>query len=120
MIRLDEDDLARLRARDTEHFIAAVADQFLAERADLQRVPGRSEVIRRMREAYAHGLSLGFGTLSHLIYMMYLSADWPGLFRRPGTVRYLRRPGATPEQRLDDMIAVLHKLAAPQDGERKT
>lgn len=43
--------------------------------------------------------------------MMYLSADWPGLFRRPG---------ATPEQRLDDMIAVLHKLAAPQDGERKS
>ncbi|UWE16341.1 hypothetical protein [Herbaspirillum huttiense] len=55
-----------------------------------------------------------------LIYMMYLSADWPGLFRRPGTVRYLRRPGATPEQRLDDMIAVLHKLAAPQDEERKS
>lgn len=120
MIRLDEDDLAKLRARDTGHFIAAVADQFLAGRADLQRVQGRSEVIRRMREAYENGLSLGFSVLSHLIYIMYLSADWPGLFHRPGTVRYLTRPGATPEQRLDDMIAVLHKLAAPDDGERES
>jgi len=58
-----------------------------------------------------NGRHLGFTSTGHLVYMMYMSADYPGLFERPGTQQYLTKPGATPEQRLDDMKAVLRHQA---------
>ena len=41
--------------------------------------------------------------------MMYLAADAPGIHDDPLVDAYLRKPGATPEQRFDELIAVMDK-----------
>lgn len=118
MLTLTEAQYQRFMARDTQHFVAAVADQYLAERPDMQESPGRAEVIARMQAAYDNGVRLGFTSTPHIVYMMYMSADLPALFERPGTQEYLTKPGATPEQRLDDMKAVL-RLRARESGQEE-
>ncbi|WP_040502121.1 hypothetical protein [Herbaspirillum sp. YR522] len=110
MLTLTEAQYQKFLARDVQNFIAAVADQFLSEREDMRTDPGREEVLKRMQAAYDNGRHLGFASTGHLIYMMYMSADYPALFERPGAQRYLSKPGATPEQRLDEMKAVLRHL----------
>ncbi|QJQ03515.1 hypothetical protein C798_25740 [Herbaspirillum rubrisubalbicans Os34] len=112
MLTLTEDQYKKFLASDVQNFIAAVADEFLSEREDMRGNPGRSEVILRMQSAYDNGLNLGFTSTGHLIYMMYMSADYPKLFERPETQRYLSKSGALPEQRLDEMKSVLRHLGS--------
>lgn len=119
MLKITEEQFQKLQARDADNFVAAVADEFLADRPDLQAQPGRAEIIARMRAAYDNGLTLGFTETPALIYMMYMSADYPGIFERPGTQQYLSKPGATPEQRLNDMKDVLRYFARTSQQEQE-
>ncbi|BEV17377.1 hypothetical protein HBDW_41650 [Herbaspirillum sp. DW155] len=119
MLRITEEQFQKIQARDTDNFVAAVADEFLADRPDLQAHPGRAEIIGRMRAAYDNGLNLGFTQTPSLIYMMYMSADLPGIFQRPQTQQYLSKPGATPEQRLSDMKDVLRYFARTSEQEEE-
>lgn len=47
--------------------------------------------------------------MSHIVRLMYLAADAPGIHADPLINAYLRKHGALPEQRLDDMLAVMDK-----------
>lgn len=119
MLTLTEAQYQRFMARDTQHFTAAVADQYLADRPDMQASPGRAEVIARMQAAYDNGVRLGFTSTPHIVYMMYMSADAPQVFEDEVIQRYLGKAGATPEQRLDDLDAVLkNKLDRMNNGNR--
>jgi hypothetical protein len=90
-------------------FVIAVADQFLAKRADMASQPGRATVIERMLAAYTYAIRIGFRSTPHIVHLMYLSADAPGIHDDPLVDAYLRKPGATPEQRFDELIAVMDK-----------
>ncbi|WP_432239584.1 hypothetical protein [Herbaspirillum robiniae] len=107
MLTLTEAQYQKFLARDVENFVAAVADQFIAERKEAGDVLERPVVIARMRDAYDSGRDFGITSTGHLIYMMYLSADAPGIFEDEVVQRYIRKPGATPEQRLDELMCVL-------------
>ncbi|RAM62717.1 hypothetical protein [Herbaspirillum rubrisubalbicans] len=119
MLKITEEQFQKVQARDTDNFVAAVADEFLADRPDLLAQPGRAEIIGRMRAAYDNGLNLGFTQTPSLIYMMYMSADLPGIFQQPETQQYLTKPGATPEQRLKDMKDVLRYFARTSGQEEE-
>ncbi|MGW8391618.1 hypothetical protein [Pseudoduganella sp. HUAS MS19] len=73
--------------------------------------PAASAVYRHMLRAFDFGRRLGFQSTPHVIRLMYLAADAPGFHEDAAVSAHLRRTGAPPEQRLDDLFAVMnHKL----------
>ncbi|WP_433694022.1 hypothetical protein [Herbaspirillum seropedicae] len=121
MLTLTDAQYQTFLACDTQNFVVAVADQFLNKRREMLAEPGRTEIIARMRAAYDNGINLGFTSAGHLIYLMYMSADYPGIFERPMAQRYLLKPGAAPEQRLDEIKAILsHVTTTAQQREEES
>ncbi|QJQ00991.1 hypothetical protein [Herbaspirillum rubrisubalbicans] len=106
MIELSPEQYQQFLESDTQHFIAAAADQYLAAHEEMRSDPGRAEVLERMRTAFERGRAIGFTSTPHLLYMMTLEAGAPGLFGDELIRYYLSKPGATPEQRLDDFDAI--------------
>lgn len=111
MLKLSEAQWEQLQERDTRLFVAAVCDQFLGNRPEMSEQPGREVVRARMQAAYDYAAMAGFTSTPHIVRLMYLSADAPRIHDDAQVDRYLRKPGATPEQRLDDLDAVIkHNL----------
>lgn len=107
MLTLNESQWADLTARDTASFVAAVCDQYLSTRHELAVAPGREAIVRQMKLAHDYAIRIGFSATPHIIRWMHLAADAPGIHEDKLVDSYLRKPGATPEQRLDDMLAVV-------------
>lgn len=111
MLTLTEAQWQGLQQGEADSFVAAVCDGMLANRPDLIETPGRGTVLARIRDAHAYAGRAGFISTPHIVRLMYLAADAPGIHDDPLVDGYLRKPGATPEQRLDDLDAVMkHKL----------
>jgi hypothetical protein len=68
-----------------------------------------------MLAAFDFAKSAGFQSTPHVIRLMYLSADAPGIHEDPAVSAHLRRPGASPEQRLDDLLAVVRNKLKGMD-----
>lgn len=109
MLKLSQTQWEALKLRDAHQFVAAVCDQFLSTRQDMLNRPGRDAVQGSMQKAYDYAGDIGFTSTPHIVRLMYLVADAPGILDDPLINGYLRKPGATPEQRLDDMLVVVNK-----------
>ena len=107
MLTLDDRQWAELTASDTNSFVSAVCDQYLPARPKMMVTPGRDEILKRMEVAHDYAIRIGFTSTPHVVRWMYLAADAPGIHEDKVVDTYLRKPGATPEQRLDEMIAVV-------------
>ena len=111
MLTLSEAQWQLLQDGETRQFVAAVCDEFLSTRPDMLERPGREVVLKRMGDARDYAARTGFISTPHIVRLMYLSADAPRIHDDPVVDGYLRKPGATVEQRLDDLDAVLrHQL----------
>jgi len=115
MLRLNAAQWEALQGRDIRRYVGAVCDQFLANRPDMLTQPGRAVVQERMHAAHDDAGRLGFTSMSHIVLLMYLAADAPDMHSDPLIHAYLRKPGATPEQRLDDMLALVTKKLEGED-----
>ena len=115
MLVLSELQMTQLQARDLRQFVVTVCDQFLSERPDVLKRPGRSVVLSRMQAAHDFAGRLNFTSTPHMVELMYLSADAPMLYSDPVIENYLRKRGATPEQRLDDLMAVVKNKAGEKN-----
>ena len=109
MLTLSEAQWRDLQASDARQFVAAVCDQFLADRPDMAASPGRDVVRSHMHTAHDYAARVGFTSTPHIVRLMYLAADAPGIHDDPLVDAHLRKPGATHEQRLDDLLAVMNK-----------
>lgn len=107
MLTFNEDQWRDLQAYDAHQFVMAVRDQYISNRPDMKNQPGADAVLDRMQAAHDYAARTGFTSNSHIVYLMYMAADAPRFYDDPQTDAYLRKPGATPEQRLDDLIAVI-------------
>lgn len=108
MLTLSEAQWRELQARDARQFVVTVCYQFLGERPDMAEAPGGKAVLDRMQAAYDYATRVGFTSNPHVVRLMYLAADAPGIHDDPLVDAYLRKPGATPEERLDDLLAVMN------------
>jgi DUF971 family protein len=107
MLTFDDSQWAELTVRDTNSFVAAVCDQYLSTRPEIAVTPGRDATLIRMNGAHDYAIRIGFSSTPHIVRWMYLAADAPGIHDDKLVDAYLRKRGATPEQRLDDMLAVV-------------
>lgn len=111
MLTFTEAQWQALQLGEARQFVAAVCDEFLANRPEMRKQPGRDAVLARMQDAYDYAARTGFTSTPHIVRLMYLSADAPRIHDDALVDSYLRKPRATPEQRLDDLDAVIkHKL----------
>ncbi|MCP1573611.1 hypothetical protein J2S30_001990 [Herbaspirillum rubrisubalbicans] len=110
MLTLTEAQWQTLQQGEVRQFVAAVCDEFLANRPEMRDRPGRDVVLQRMQQAYDYAARIGFSSTPHIVRLMYLSADAPSIHDDPLVDQYLRKPGATPEQRLDDLDAVMKHM----------
>jgi hypothetical protein len=109
MLQLSEVQWQALLQAEAGQFVAGVCDEFLAQRPDMRDLPGRNTVLARMRDALSYATRVGFTSTPHIVRLMYLSADAAGIFAEPLIDGYLRKPGASPELRLDELDAVMRK-----------
>jgi hypothetical protein len=116
MLTLDNDQTSQLKLGDARRFVEAVCEQFLADRPELKDPVNRAETLRKMQAAFEYADRIGLRSTPHVIVLMYLSVDSPYFHDDPETDRYLRKPGATPEQRLDDLVAVLKATLADMEN----
>ncbi|MDR9839702.1 hypothetical protein [Herbaspirillum huttiense] len=110
MLTLTDAQWNALQQGEASLFLAAVCDGFLANRPEMLDQPGRDVVLNRMQDAYDYAVRVGFTSTPHIVRLLYLSADAPRIYDDPLVDRYLRKPGATPEQRLDDLDAVMKHM----------
>lgn len=115
MLKLSADQWDSLQQRDARQYVAAVSDQFLSNRPEMLEEPGRSVIQERMQAAHDEAISLGFTSPAHIILLMYLAADAPEIEADPLIKSYLSKPGAAPEQRLDDMLSLMSKKLEKAD-----
>lgn len=108
MLTLSETQWRELQARDARQFVTTVCYQFLGERPDMVEAPGGKAVLDRMQAAHDYAVRVGFTSTPHVVRLMYLAADAPGIHDDPVVDGYLRKSGATPEQRFDDLLAVMN------------
>lgn len=109
MLTLSEDQWRDLQARDRRNFVGAVCDQFLAKRPEVLAGLGRQVVEHRMQLADDLALNIGMRSTPHIVHLMYIIADAPQLLDDPVFNAYMRKPGLRPEQRFDDLMAVMKK-----------
>lgn len=109
MLTFDETQWRALQDCDARQFVATVCDQFLAKRPELVTAPGREVILGRMQAAHDCAQRVGFTSTPHIVWLMYMAADGPAIIDDPVIENYLRKPGATPEQRLDDLAAIMQK-----------
>ena len=107
MLTFSEAQWRALQAQDTRQFIAAACDQFFVRRPEMQQQAGRPLIFERMQAAHDLALRLGLGSTPHVVHLMFLAADAPGIIADPALAAYLGKPGATPKQRLDNLLAVM-------------
>jgi hypothetical protein len=111
MLRLTEAQWRALQQGEARQFVAAVCDEFLANRPEMREQPGHDTVLVRMQDVYDYAARAGFTSTPHIVRLMHWAADAPRIHDEPTVDRYLRKLGATPEQRLDELDALLrHKL----------
>ncbi|UDM50925.1 hypothetical protein [Cupriavidus sp. MP-37] len=107
MLTLSEAQWQALRQTEARNFVGAVCEQFLTHRPELLREPGREEVLGRMLNGHDFAAQVGLQSTPHIVKLLYLCADAPQLAVAPEIRTYLLKPGADPEQRLDDLAAVM-------------
>lgn len=107
MLTLNETQWRRLQTHDDKQFTASVCDQFLADNPDMAQAPGRATVLARMGEARDLAARVNLVDPAHVVQLCYLVAQAPAILDNPRMAAYFQKPGATPEQRLDDLFAVM-------------
>lgn len=107
MLTLGEAQWQALRKIETRNFVSAVCEQFLGRRPELLLEAGKDEVLGRMLAGHDLAARIGLQSTPHIVKLLYLCADAPQLAVDEEVQMYLLRPGASPEQRLDDLSAVI-------------
>lgn len=115
MLTLTDAQWQALQQGEARQFVALVCDEFLAQRPGMLEQPGRRALLARMQDAYDYAAGAGFTSTPHIVRLMYLAADAPRIHDDPLVNGYLRKAGATPEQRLDELDAVMRNKLKGND-----
>ena len=105
MLRFDAFQLRNLERADNARFVEAVSALFLKGRTANSN--DDDVVFDRMFAAHEYAESIGISSTPSMVQFMFLAADAPAIFEDPLIARQLQKPGATAEQRLNDLLAVM-------------
>lgn len=107
MITLSEEQWSFLKRRDTASFVDSVCEQYIRTHEAFAPGTTREQTRAVMQAAYEFAERAGFTSTLHIVHLMYFAADAPGVLEEPAVYAQLRKPGSRPEQRFDDLLAVV-------------
>lgn len=103
MLELTEAQLQQMRQHEHAGFVCRVHAELVAKFPNLA---SDSDLQQRLSTAHDRALALGLHSGQARTQFLYQEAFTPGLCRQPAVIAWLKRPGATPEQRWRDFMAL--------------
>jgi hypothetical protein len=104
MLEFSEAQLQQLAQLEARGYVDRVYDDIVAEHPE-QDV---KQLRQRLYGAYDYAVALGLHSPELLTQFLYYEAAAPGLYAAPVVDAWLRKPGATAEQRWADLVAVIN------------
>ncbi len=103
MLELTEDQLLQMRQHEHAAFVGRVRAELVVKFPELA-----SDDRLEQRLLVAHDRAIGFGLESAQArtQFLYQEAFAPGFYEAPAFVAWIKRPGAEPEQRWRDLMAL--------------
>ena len=102
-LELNAAQAGQLAALQQQNYRDQVAKDILA----MYPEENRPTLSAELREAHAHAKELGFVDGGAITSFLWASVFWPKFYREPMADMWLRKPGATVEQRFKDFRAVM-------------
>lgn len=93
---------------DEREFVATIRHGAVSANPKLGDDP---TLLERLAEAYGDAKRMGLTQDVLLAEFLHLEAQVPGFYRRPMTSKWLKKPGASIEERFTDLLDVLLKEA---------
>jgi hypothetical protein len=116
MLELTPDQLQQMRLLEHAGFVRRVRAELLTKFPELT---GEQGLEQRLLVAHDNALQMGLEGAQARTQSLYQEAFAPGFYGRPAVLAWLKRPGAEPEQRWHDFMAlVTARLALEQDEEQ--
>ena len=101
MLELTEEQLLQLALMDARAYVDGVYDEIVTDDPSLNAPDLRNRLYR----AYDYAVGLGLLRQDTLTEFLHYEATAKEFYKRPAIDAWLRKPGATPEQRFADLIA---------------
>jgi hypothetical protein len=103
MLELTEAQLQQMRQHERAGFVGRVRAELLAKFPELA---GDASLQQRLSTAHDRALALGLDSGQARTQFLYQEAFTPGFCEQPAVIAWLKRPGAAPEQRWRDFMAL--------------
>lgn len=103
MLELTEAQLQQMRQHEHAGFVGRVHAELLTNFPELASDPSLQQ---RLSVAHDRALALGLDSGQARTQFLYQEAFTPGFSEQPAVTAWLRRPGASPEQRWHDFMAL--------------
>jgi hypothetical protein len=115
MLELTENQLRQMQLHEHAGFVSRVRSELLVKFPELE-----SDDQLEQRLLVAHDRAIGFGleNAQARTQFLYQEAFAPGFYEQPAFVAWIERPGAEPEQRWHDFMALATALLAPDEEEQ--
>ena len=115
MLELSEQQLARMQRHEHAGFVGRVHAEIVREFPELA---GDVGLLQRLNAAHDRALALGLESGRARTQFLYQEAFAPGLSQQPAVTAWISRPGASPEQRWNDFMALANaRLGVAQPGQ---
>lgn len=102
-----------LLTEDERKFVTAVQNSIGGAEGGLANDPA---LLDKLIRAYSEARRLGLRREEVLANFLYLEMQAPGFHRKSAIRKWLREPGAAPDDRFADLIDVLRKKSQQLDG----
>jgi hypothetical protein len=116
MLELTAEQWAALCASDERNFVATIRDDIVR---DAPRYADDPTLLDRMVRAYGDAKRMGFQQDKELVEFLYIEADVPEFYRKPGIAAWLAKPGRAVEERFEDLLAVTRRKLIDRDRETR-
>jgi hypothetical protein len=116
MLELTPHQLQQIRLLEHAGFVRRVRDELLTKFPELASDPALEQ---RLLHAHDNALQLGLESAQARTQFLYQEAFAPGFYGRPAVSAWLKRPGAEPEQRWRDFMALATATLAPEQDKEQ-
>jgi hypothetical protein len=116
MLELTENQIQQLRQHEHAGFVARVHSELLTQFPDLAAEQGLDA---RLMAAHVAALEFGLESAQARTQFLYQEAFAPEFYKQAAIAAWITRPGAEPEQRWRDFMALVKARLAPDESKEQ-
>lgn len=116
MLELTENQVQQMQQHEHAGFVTRVHSGLLTQFPDLASERGLNV---RLIAAHVAALEFGLESAQARTQFLYQEALAPGFYRQAAIAAWIKRPGAEPEQRWRDFMALVKARLAPDESKEQ-